>query len=578
MEINSIKTNKTVNGLTGWVDTIRHHGGLLFIEIRDYQGKIQLVTDSPDKFPEVKNEFLISISGKVVKRDKDNINVNLEHGDKEIQLSELEVLSYSKVLPFQIEDNLDIDEQIRLKYRYLDLRRPEMQRNIQLRSDVFASIRSTMMAKNVNEIDTPTLIKSTPEGARDFIVPSRKNSGKFYALPQSPQMYKQLFMISGFKSYYQIARCYRDEDSRKDRQPEFTQFDLEIPFSEPNDIQKIIEELVTNLFKDCMDINIDTPFTRISYEECILKYGTDKPDLRNPLDIKDITHIFDNTKIEFISKLISDGSKVSAVINNNIYTRGEINKLDSEIKTLGSTGLGWFVIDGDKITSPLAKIITDNEKDELNKLTKNNGTVFFQVGDPLIVNKYLAELFTIDVSIDNVYKFLWVDDFPYFETENGNLVPSHHPFTAPIDSKSFIKSPNTAKAHHYDLVLNGVELGSGSKRISDPELQIEVLKKWGLNDDEINERFSWFIEALSYGTPPHAGIALGLDRLISTMLNLTSIRDAIPFPKTQTGYDPLSEAPSRIDQDILDEYKLSVDASTVNNSAKYLFTIKGSPT
>jgi len=557
MEIKSIKTNKNVSGLTGWVDTIRHHGGLLFIEIRDYQGKIQLVTDSPDKFPEVKNEYLVSISGKVVKRNKDNINVNLEHGDKEIQLSELNIISYSKVLPFQIEDNLDIDEQIRLKYRYLDLRRPEMQRNIQLRSDVFASIRSTMMAKNINEIDTPTLIKSMPEGARDFIVPSRKNSGKFYALPQSPQMYKQLFMISGFESYYQIARCYRDEDSRKDRQPEFTQFDLEIPFYEPTDIQKIIEELVCNLFKDCMDINIDTPFTRVSYEECILKHGTDKPDLRNPLDIKDITHIFDNTKIEFISKLILDGYKVSAVINNNIYTRGEINKLDSEIKILGSTGLGWFVIDGDKITSPLSKIITDNEKHELNKLTKNNGTVFFQVGDPLIVNKYLAELFTIDVSTDNEYKFLWVDEFPYFELENDNLIPSHHPFTAPIDPNSFIKSPNTAKAHHYDLVLNGVELGSGSKRISDPKLQVEVLKKWGLNDDEINERFSWFIEALSYGTPPHAGIALGLDRLISTMINLPSIRDAIPFPKTQTGYDPLSDAPSRIDQDILDEYKLS---------------------
>ena len=362
MDIKSIKTNKNIDGLTGWVDTIRHHGGLLFIEIRDHDGKIQLVTDSPDSFPEVKNEYLISVSGKVVKRDKDNINVDMEHGDKEVKISSLEVLSYSKVLPFKIEDNIDIDEQIRLKYRYLDLRRPEMQKNIQIRSNVFASIRSTMAKQDINEIDTPTLIKSTPEGARDFIVPSRKNSGKFYALPQSPQMYKQLFMISGFKSYYQIARCYRDEDSRKDRQPEFTQFDLEIPFSEPKDIQNIVEELVSNVFKDCMDINIKTPFIKMSYEECILKHGTDKPDLRNPLDIQDVTDIFLNTNIEFISKLISDGSKVSAVINNATYTRGEVDKLDKEIRTLGSTGLGWFVIEGDKITSPLSKIISDNEK------------------------------------------------------------------------------------------------------------------------------------------------------------------------------------------------------------------------
>ena len=559
MDIKSIKTNKNIDGLTGWVDTIRHHGGLLFIEIRDHDGKIQLVTDSPDSFPEVKNEYLISVSGKVVKRDKGNINVDMEHGDKEVKISSLEVLSYSKVLPFKIEDNIDIDEQIRLKYRYLDLRRPEMQKNIQIRSNVFASIRSTMAKQDINEIDTPTLIKSTPEGARDFIVPSRKNSGKFYALPQSPQMYKQLFMISGFKSYYQIARCYRDEDSRKDRQPEFTQFDLEIPFSEPKDIQNIVEELVSNVFKDCMDINIKTPFVKMSYEECILKHGTDKPDLRNPLDIQDVTDIFLNTNIEFISKLISDGSKVSAVINNATYTRGEVDKLDKEIRTLGSTGLGWFVIEGDKITSPLSKIISDNEKNELKKITNNRGTVFFQVGDPLVVNKYLYELLSINESTDNSYNFLWVDDFPYFEIEDGNLLPSHHPFTSPIDIESFNENPITAKALHYDLVLNGVELGSGSKRISDPNLQLDVLKKWGLTDNEINERFNWFIEALSYGTPPHAGIALGLDRLISTMLNLSSIRDAIPFPKTQTGYEPLSDAPAHIDQSILDEYNLSIN-------------------
>ena len=559
MDINSIKTNTKVDKLTGWVDTVRHHGGLLFIELRDYNSKIQLVTDSPHKFPEVKNEYLLSISGEVVKRDKSNINKEIKHGDKEVKLSSIEILSYSKVLPFQIENNLDVDEQIRLKFRYLDLRRPEMHHNIQIRSKVFASIRSTMLKQNINEIDTPTLIKSMPEGARDFIVPSRKNGGKFYALPQSPQMYKQLLMISGFQSYYQIARCYRDEDSRKDRQPEFSQFDLEIPFSEPKDIQGTIEELVSNIFKECIDINIKTPFIKMSYEECILKHGSDKPDLRNPVRIKDITKLFNNTKIGFISKLITDGGTVSAVIKNDIYTRGQIAKLDSAIKDIGATGLGWFVIDGEKVTSPLAKLITDNEKSELSKLTDNKGTVFFQVGNPLIVNKYLAELFPEKVTNNNSFHFLWVDEFPYFDTENGDLIPSHHPFTAPIDTMDFNQNPVTAKALHYDLVLNGIELGSGSKRISDPKLQIEVLKQWGLSEKEISDRFGWFIEALSYGTPPHAGIALGLDRLISSMLNLESIRDAIPFPKTQTGYDPLSDAPTYMQKEVLDEYNLSTN-------------------
>ena len=557
MNINSIKVNDDIDDLAGWVDTVRHHGGLMFIEIRDYSSRIQLVTDSPDEFPEIKNEYLISVSGNVVKRDKKNVNNDAHHGHIEIIISELKILSTSKVLPFQIENNIDVDEQIRLKYRYLDLRRPEMQKNIHLRSSVFSSIRTSMNKLCIDEIDTPTLIKSTPEGARDFIVPSRKNAGKFYALPQSPQMYKQLFMISGFKSYYQIARCYRDEDSRKDRQPEFTQFDLEMPFSEPSDIQKTVETLVSKIFKDCMDIDIPVPFNRLTYEESIKIHGTDKPDLRNPLSIKDITDVFIETDIEFISKLLSNNSTISSVVKNELYSRGEIDKLDERIKSFGSNGLGYFIIDHDKITSPLSKFLTDEEKVRLKSLVDNKGTVFFQVGDSMVVNKYLAELFTESSYDSEDYSFVWIDQFPYFEIENDNLLPSHHPFTSPIDSDSFLKDPYSAKALHYDLVLNGVELGSGSKRISDPNLQIEVLRKWGLSNEEIDERFGWFIEALSYGTPPHAGIALGLDRLISTMLNLDSIRDAIPFPKTQTGYDPMSDSPSYLEEEILSEYSLN---------------------
>ena len=561
-EVSKLNTNSKVVNLYGWVNAIRHHGGLLFIELRDNNSQIQLVTDSPGSFPDIKNEYLISISGKVVLRDKKNINRDHDYGNKEIILKHIDIISTSKVLPFQISNDIEVDEQIRLKYRYLDLRRPEMKKNILLRSSVFKSIRQSMIKQNIDEIDTPTLIKSTPEGARDFIVPSRKHKNKFYALPQSPQMYKQLFMISGFESYYQIAKCYRDEDSRKDRQPEFTQFDLEIPFSEPDDIQDVIESLVTSIFKECMGITIPMPFNRISYDESIIKYGTDKPDLRNPIQIHDISHIFADTKIKFIKKSLLSGDTVNAIYTDTIHSRKEVNEFNDTIKQLGSTGLGWFVVNNNKITSPLSKILSQIEKDAISNLVKGSGTVFFQVGDPYIVNRYMCTIFQSEVIDSDVFEFIWVDNFPYFEIENDHLLPSHHPFTAPVDASNFRDDPYNAKALHYDLVLNGVELGSGSKRIHEPKLQKEVLKKWGLSEVEISERFGWFIEALSYGTPPHAGFAIGLDRLISTMINAESIRDVIPFPKTQTGYDPLSDSPSDINPEILTDYNLmSTDES-----------------
>ena len=555
-ELSKLNTDTNINNLHGWVNTIRHHGGLLFIELKDNNTQIQLVTDSPDKFPDIKNEYLISISGKLVSRDKLNINTEYLFGHLEIILEQIDVISTSKVLPFPISNDIEVDEQIRLKYRYLDLRRPVMKKNILLRSRVFKSIRATMNKKNIDEIDTPTLIKSTPEGARDFIVPSRKHTNKFYALPQSPQMYKQLFMISGFESYYQIARCYRDEDSRKDRQPEFTQFDLELPFSEPVDVQNVIEFLIVNIFKDCLDVVIEKPFKRISYEKSIMDYGTDKPDLRNTNQIYDISTIFLNTEIEFIKKGLRNGDTVNAIYTNTIHSRKEVEDFNIAIKELGSTGLGWFVVKNNKITSPLSKILSDTEKNDITKLIEGSGTVFFQVGSPYVVNKYLNTLFSYDLSNSDKFEFVWIDDFPYFEIENNNLLPSHHPFTAPVDEASFLKDPFNAKALHYDLVLNGVELGSGSKRIHDPQLQAEVLKKWGLTEEEITERFGWFIEALSYGTPPHAGFAIGLDRLVSTMISSESIRDVIPFPKTQTGYDILSDSPSDIKPEILDDYNL----------------------
>ena len=558
-DIKNLKKNEDVIDLRGWVDTIRHHGGLLFFELRDYDSKVQIVTDSPKEFDNIKNEFYISISGKLVKRQKENINSEEIYGDIEIELNSLDVISESKVLPFQIEDDIAVDEQIRLKHRYLDIRRKEIKNNINARSNTFKSIREVMNKLKIDEIDTPTLIKSTPEGAKDFIVPSRKSPGKFYALPQSPQMYKQLFMLSGLKNYYQIAKCYRDEDSRKDRQPEFTQLDIEISNGDPLIVQNIIEKTLKHVLKNVYAIEVKTPFNRLTYHDSINLYGTDKPDLRISNTIQDFTEIFINTEISFIKETISNKGTVRGFIINELFTRSKIDSLDEMLKEEGSQGLGWFKVENNEISGPLTKILNDDEIKEISK--NDNCTILFQAGKTNETAHYLdilrREIYEIENN--NKYEFVWIDDFPYFEYDDGKLQPSHHPFTSPKDVDKFIKNPEKATALHYDLVLNGVELGSGSQRINNPKLQHDVLSKWGLSDHEINERFGWFIEALSYGSPQHAGFAVGIDRLIAEMLNAESIRDVIPFPKTQSGMDPLTDAPSSLTHEELMEYNLYID-------------------
>ena len=558
-DINNLKSTKQVSDVRGWVDTIRHHGGLLFFELRDHDSKIQVVTDKPDDFDNIKNEYYVSVSGNLIKRQKENINSEEEYGDIEIELESLNVISQSKVLPFQIEDNIEVDEQIRLKHRYLDIRRNEMKNNILARSKTFKSIREAMNKLGIDEIDTPTLIKSTPEGAKDFIVPSRKSPGNFYALPQSPQMYKQLFMLSGLKNYYQIAKCYRDEDSRKDRQPEFTQLDIEISNADPEIVQDIIEKTMKHLLKSVYSIQIKTPFKRISYEDSLLLYGTDKPDLRISETIMDLTNIFIDTDISFIKNTISNKGSVRGFILDKLLTRSEIDNLDKLVKEEGSAGLGWFKITDNEISGPLTKILKDNEINEIKEY--NNSTIIFQAGTSDETASIL-DLLRREIYVPNKteqYEFVWIDEFPYFEYENEKLQPSHHPFTSPKNTEEFIKNPENATALHYDLVLNGVELGSGSQRINDPKIQTDVLSKWGLSDSEIDERFGWFIEALSYGTPQHAGFAIGIDRLIAEMVNADSIRDVIPFPKTQSGLDPLTNAPARLSDEDLAEYNIQLD-------------------
>ena len=556
-ELSNIENGTAIKDLYGWVDSIRDHGGLTFVDLRDFDSKIQLVFDKESTIEtNLKNEYYIQISGVFSKRDDALVNKKTPFGEYEILIDSLVVINESKTLPFQIEDGVDTDESIRLKYRYLDLRRTEMKQNIVARSKTFKSIRNIMNKLDILEIDTPTLIKSTPEGAKDFLVPSRKSPGSFYALPQSPQMYKQLFMMSGFPNYYQIAKCYRDEDSRKDRQPEFTQLDLEFSNGNPKLVKKNIEIIVQHIFDEAFDLKIKLPFKTITYKEAMTLYGTDKPDLRITETIEDISEVFVNTEINFIKEIIKNGGSVLSLHSDINYSRKDIDLLDESIKSLGSNGLGWFKILDNELSGPLAKLLLPEEKEELLKF--GNGILVFQAGDLYEIGKYMdvlrRNLFANKA--EDITSFLWVEDFPYFEIENDVLQPSHHPFTAPKDTSNFKQNPNDSIALHYDLVLNGVELGSGSQRINNPDLQRLVLEKWGLSNEDIENRFGWFIEALSYGTPQHAGFAIGIDRLVTEILKQPSIRDVIPFPKTQSGMDPLTDAPSAIDEEDLVEYNL----------------------
>ena len=556
-ELNGLKHGEQVTNLYGWVDNVRDHGGLTFIDLRDFDATIQLVFDKESTITShVKNEFYIMVSGVFNQREEGLVNKKIVFGDVEINLSSLSIISQSKTLPFQIEDGIETDESIRLKYRYLDLRRSEMKHNIVARSKTFKSIRNIMNKLDILEIDTPTLIKSTPEGAKDFLVPSRKTPGTFYALPQSPQMYKQLFMISGFPNYYQIAKCYRDEDSRKDRQPEFTQLDLEFANGNPELVKNKIELVVQHIFQEAFDLKVQIPFRSITYKESMALYGTDKPDLRIKETISDITSVFASTDIKFIKEIIDKTGKVLSLFTPQTLSRKQIDLLDEKLKDLGSNGLGWFKVSDNDISGPLAKFLSSNEKEQL--ITRGNGLILFQAGQLKEICKFMDVLRreVFKDSIEDTTSFVWVEDFPYFEVEDNILQPSHHPFTAPKDYDTFREAPNDSFALHYDLVLNGVELGSGSQRINDPEVQTLVLEKWGLSKEDIDERFGWFIEALSYGTPQHAGFAIGIDRLVAEILKQPSIRDVIAFPKTQSGMDPLTDAPSVIKEENLNEYNL----------------------
>ena len=553
--------------LSGWVSRRRDHGGLIFVDMRDRSGLVQIVydeaamgTEAFHKAETLRNEFVIGVRGKVRARSKDTVNPHMETGTVEIVCEELRILNAAKTPPFYIQDNIDVDETLRLKYRYLDLRRPEMQANILLRHRVTKIMRDFLDEHGFLEIETPMLCKSTPEGARDFLVPSRLNPGKFYALPQSPQIFKQILMVSGFEKYFQIVRCFRDEDLRADRQPEFTQLDIETSFMDENDILTLMEGLISELFEKTLAVKVETPFLRMNWDEAIARFGSDKPDLRFGMELMDISEYVKGSDFKVFTSVLENGGQVK-VINVEDYAnipRRELDGLVQYVQGYGAKGLAWIQYTEEGVKSPFKKFYQDETFEAIkNACHAKTGDLLLVIADkPLVVAQALGEL-RLEMArrrnlIDaNALKFLWVTDFPMFEynEEEKRWKAMHHPFTAPRNEDlAYLQSdPGRVKANAYDMVLNGVEIGGGSLRIYRGDLQEKVFEVIGLTQEEARQKFGFMMDAFEYGTPPHGGIAFGLDRLVMIMAKRKSIRDVIAFPKTQSASDVMSQAPSEVD-------------------------------
>jgi aspartyl-tRNA synthetase len=569
--------------ISGWLHRRRDHGNLIFIDIRDHYGITQCVTENNDKFfsilEKIKPESVLKITGKVIKRKKETENLELKTGKIEIKIQNLEILSNAKELPIPVFGEQDYPEDIRLKYRFLDLRREEMHKNIVLRSKVISFIRSEMLKLGFLEYQTPILTSSSPEGARDFLVPSRLNPGKFYALPQAPQQFKQLIMVSGFDKYFQIAPCFRDEDARADRSPgEFYQLDLEMSFVEQEDVFKVVENLLLNLFKKFSSKKIlSEKFPRIPYRDAMLKYGTDKPDLRNPLIIKDVTNIFqrDDVKFDIFKKLVKSGSKVRAILTKNTKNkpRSFFDNIDKWAKEQGASGLAYFTFEKEKkITAkgPVGKFFSEDALKEIKKQCEAEigDSVFFACGKQNEVEKILANArakIAEDLKIidDDVFAFCWVVDYPMFEKDEktNKIIFSHNPFSMPQGDIKNMKfdNPLEIKAYQYDIVCNGVELSSGAIRNHIPELMFKLFSIVGYSEKDVNEKFSGMINALSYGAPPHGGIAPGIDRIVMLLADKNNIREVTLFPMNQNAQDLMMSAPSDVEVKQLKELGLKLD-------------------
>ena len=551
--------------IKGWVKKNRKLGKLLFLDIRDRSGIVQVVIDDKNiNFELVKNlkrESVVEITGVVSLRKTSNDEI--KNGDVEIVLSSITVDSIADTTPLIIEDDTDALEDTRMNYRFLDLRRPIMQQNLMFRSQVVNRMRQFFVDHGFIEVETPILGKPTPEGARDYLVPSRISAGKFYALPQSPQIYKQLLMVSGFDRYFQVAKCFRDEDLRSDRQPEFTQLDIEMSFTNELEIQTLIEKLCQDVFKKVMNIDLSIPFKRMDYGVAMNKYGSDKPDLRFGLELIDATNFFKNTEFNLFKNAISNKHVIKTIIIDKILTKRDVSELEKYARDMHAKGLAWLSYDGQNYQGSIANHVNLTALiDFLKQHNKTIGTVLFIVDELKIANEALGLVRNIlgdklDLKKSNQFEFVWIVNWPLFEYDDkeNKFLPAHHPFTQPQDDyhSNFDTNKSDALAKAYDIVLNGYELGGGSIRIIDPNMQTRMFKTIGLNEQEIRNKFGYLLDAFRYGVPPHGGIAIGIDRMISLMLGLTNIRDVIAFPKNAHAIDQMLKAPSNVNsQELLD--------------------------
>ncbi len=559
----------------GFVQKVRNLGNLVFVDVRDRSGIVQLAFNSqtdPDLFElvqSVRSEFVIKAMGRV--KIRDSVNSKINNGDVEVDVYEFEILSKAETTPFEISDEINVKEELRLKYRYLDLRRPELQKTLMLRHKIVKIARDYYDENGFLEIETPILIKSTPEGARDYLVPSRVHKGSFFALPQSPQLYKQLLMIAGYDRYMQVAKCFRDEDLRADRQPEFTQIDLEMSFVNKDDVISVNEGFIKCLFKKVLGFDIKTPFQRLTYAQAMSRFGSDKPDVRFGLELCDLSDLFQNCQFKVFSSAILGGGSVRAINVKNsadVLTRKEVDKLTDIVKTYKGKGLAFSRFVDGTISSSFEKFLSESEIEQVHaRLNFENNDVILVVADESdgVVFDCLGNLRChlakkLGLIPRDRFDFVWVTDFPLFEydKEEGRLVSKHHPFTSPrLDQIGQLDdSPEKVLAEAYDMVLNGCEIGGGSIRIFDQELQQKIFDKIGMSKEEANEKFGFLLEAFRYGVPPHGGMAYGLDRLVMLMLQKESIRDVIAFPKVQNSSELMTGCPSKVDQASLDDLGL----------------------